>query len=133
MTLTDLYSITDEKNINVYDFKLDGIISMTIPYCSNYYIAIDSTKLNTSIDKKICLAHEIGHCETNSFYNVYTPYDIREQHENRANRWAIKKLIPLDELKEAVRHGYKEFWQLAEYFDVPNDFMKSAIHYYKGV
>ena len=76
------------------------------------------------------MAHELGHCSTGSFYNRHTPFDVRQCHENRADKWAIKKLVPVAELDQAVAAGYTEFWQLAEYFGVTEDFMKKAVCYY---
>ena len=42
----------------------------------------------------------------------------------------VKKLIPKDELEEAVQSGMKTSWELAEYFGVTEDFMKKAVCYY---
>ena len=42
-------------------------------------------------------AHELGHCETGSFYNRYAKLDVRQQHENRADKWAIRRLVPMAE------------------------------------
>lgn len=40
------------------------------------------------------------------------------------------RLIPWGKLKQAVRDGMTEVWELAEYFDVTEDFMRWAIAYY---
>ena len=68
---------------------------------------------------------------TGSFYNVYSPCDSRQRHENRADRWAIKKLITEDELERAVKKGYTELWELAEFFNVTEDLMRKAVSLYK--
>ena len=78
----------------------------------------------------MCLAHEMGHIETNSFYNVHSPLDVRQKHENRANKWAIKQLITEEELDEAVANGHTEVWDLADYFDVTEEFMRKAVCLY---
>ena len=44
--------------------------------------------------------------------------------------YAIKKLIPKDELKNAADSGITEVWELAEYFNVTEDFVKRAIYIY---
>lgn len=92
-------------------------------------ISIDRTGLNTR-EAKTALYHEIGHCETRSFYNELFHVSSRKKHENRADKWAIKKLIPEDELKDAVSEGHTEIWDLAEYFGVTEDFMRKAICWY---
>ena len=85
----------------------------------------------TLADEKVKLAHELGHCETGSFYNRYAARDIRQKYENRANKWAYKKLVPQDELAEACLQGYREPWELAEYFGVTEDFLRGALKYYQ--
>ena len=97
------------------------------------WIAMDVDKFENSIEEKEVLAHEMGHIETGSFYNFFSPFDIKAKHENKANKQAIKKLVPLDELKEALINGFTEIWQLAEYFDVSTIFMTKCIAYYKDV
>ena len=84
----------------------------------------------TEAQERTQLAHEIGHCETGSFYSRYVKVDSRQRHENRADKWAIHKLIPSDRLNEAVSQGHTEIWELAEYFEVTEDFMRKAVCYY---
>ena len=81
-------------------------------------------------DEKVCLAHELGHCETMSFYNLYSPCDVRGKHERRANIWAIKKLIPKAKYFWALRHGYDNIYSLAEYFGVTPEFINKTAEYY---
>lgn len=52
------------------------------------------------------------------------------QHENKANAWAVYRLIPWGKLKQAVKNDITEVWDLAEYFDVTEDFMRWALSYY---
>ena len=85
----------------------------------------------TLADEKVKLAHELGHCETGSFYNRWATCDIRRKHERRANRWAYEKLVPEDELWDAIRQGYREPWELADYFGVTEAFLRHAIAYYR--
>ena len=63
--------------------------------------------------------------------SIYAACDVRAKHEYAADKWAIKKLVPKDELEEAVKHGFTESWELSEYFDVTVPFMQKAINYYK--
>lgn len=128
MNLLELYNLAEERDIDVDYFPMRELISVSFP---EGWIAIDVTKISDPIEEKVHLAHELGHCETGSFYNVHSKFDIKAKYENRADKWAIKKLIPKDELNEAVRHGLQEVWELAEYFEVPYQFMEKAIRYYK--
>lgn len=129
MTLTTLYDIAQTDNIPVFSFDMESCESISILQSGNCYIAIDPFKIKSTADEKVKLAHELGHCETGAFYNVYAFCDIRAKHEKRADRWAIKKLIPKDKLKEACTFCNNRY-ELAEHFGVTEDFMQKAMDYY---
>ena len=130
--LDNLYSLAKEHNIEIFAFSLPSVESMSIMDCDGTcYIGIDPFSIDSYADETQHLAHELGHCITGSFYNKYSDYDIRARHEYKANKWAIKKLIPEDKLQSAVKMGFTELWELSDYFNVPAPFMKKAIEYYK--
>ncbi|MFR4239432.1 MAG: ImmA/IrrE family metallo-endopeptidase [Butyricicoccus sp.] len=79
--------------------------------------------------RAVKLSHELGHCLRRVLQPV-RPLDVREQHENKANAWAVYRLIPWGKLKQAVKNDITEVWDLAEYFDVTEDFMRWALSYY---
>lgn len=128
MNLVELYQIADKNNIVIDNFPMRAIIGLSIPGS----IAIDYKKIKSSVMEKECLAHELGHCLTGSFYNEYSPLDLKEKHELRAERWEIENLVPYPEFKTAVHNGLQEVWQLADYFNVSENFMKKTIDYYKN-
>lgn len=128
--LINLYGIAERQHIRVDCFELPRTESLSLMQQGQCYIAIDPFALQSSADECVKLAHELGHCLTGSFYNRYSSLDIRQKHENRADRWAIETLIPQKELLKAYRQGYREIWQLAEYFDSTEDFIKKAVAYY---
>lgn len=125
MNLYELYEIADENEIDVDYFPMQSAVSLSTPTS----IAIDVDKLDTCKDEKAVLAHELGHCMTGSFYTIGT-MDTRGRMEARANGWAIKRLLPFPELNEAVVNGIYETWDLAEYFELPESFIKTAVDYY---
>jgi hypothetical protein len=104
--------------------------AFSVPIGGTCAIALDPRKIRSSADEAVKLSHELGHCVYGGFYNQYTPLDVRAQHENKANKWAVYRLIPWGKLKQAVKSGMTEVWDLAEYFDVTEDFMRWAIAYY---
>lgn len=125
--LLELHSEAEQSGVSVTFCHLPACGSLAL----KGHIGLDTSLSN--MEERVHLAHEIGHCETGSFYNRYSPFDIRQKHEYRANKWAIKKLIPKDELEEAVRQGYTEVWELADHFGVTEDFMAQTIDFYKNV
>lgn len=131
--LIALYDLAGEHSIPVYWFDLYTAESLSVMQeDGSYAIAMDPWRMPTLADEKVKLAHELGHCETGSFYNRWAACDVRQKHELRANRWAYEKLVPEDELWEAMRRGYRELWELAEYFDVTEEFLRGALAYYRG-
>lgn len=129
MTLPDLYEIAEAQGIDIDYFPMNEVVSASF---AEGFVAIDTDKLSDSREEKSILAHELGHIETGSFYNIYTPLDVLEKHEHRADKWAINKLIPKNELLNVLRCGFTELWELAEYFEVPCEFMKKATDYYSA-
>ena len=65
-----------------------------------------------------------------AFYNRWAVCDIRKKHELRADKWAIQRMIPEDELDLAVAEGYTDISSLAEHFGVTEEFMKKAVCWY---
>lgn len=124
LELNEIYNECERCNVDVYYYPFNHTKAISLP---DGTIAIDVDKVENSIEEKEIVAHELGHINTGSFYNVYTPLDIIGQHERRAEKRAIKKLVPENELNEAIQNGIVEPWELAEYFDVSEMFIKKAI------
>lgn len=130
--ILDLYTLADRHGTQVYWFDLEAAESLSMPLPDgSCAIAMDPCRLRTLADEKVKLAHELGHCETGAFYNRYAARDLRQKHERRADKWALKKLLPEDELALAYSKGYREPWELAEYFDVTESFVRKAFEIYK--
>lgn len=129
----DLYRYADEHGIDVDWVPMRRASSLSVPLPDgSTAIALDLWRIDSVADHTVKLAHEIGHCETGAFYNMYAPLDIRQQHENRADKWAITQLVPKDELDLAVAAGHTEIWDLAELFNVTEPFMRKATWWYQN-
>lgn len=131
VSLLSLYRQAANNGIAVDDFPLNSREALTIVDDSGgFHIALDRRKVQDSIDEKDKLAHELGHCETGSFYARRVPFETIERCEQRAERWAIERLVPRDNFDTAVKSGVVEPWDLADLFEVPQSFMEKAISYY---
>lgn len=132
MELIDLYAYAEDHNIRVDDLPLYPAKAMSIQLedgtCA---IAIDYSQITTTAEEKTMLGHEIAHCKTGSFYNPHSPCDVPQKHEHCADKWEVIELIPKDELDKAVSCGIIEIWELAEYFNVTEDFMRKAVCWYE--
>ena len=131
MKTTELYSIAARDGITVERFLLEKNNSVSVCMNSKQFVGLDGG--GSGADERVCLAHELGHCETMSFYNMYSPCDIRGKHERRADIWAIKKLIPRANYFWALRNGYDNIYLIADYFGVTPEFAKKTAEYYGAV
>ncbi len=118
------------QDIDIDWLPLSSLDALSIEHKGQYAIVLDPNKIESSADENTKLAHELGHCLYGGFYSSTTPLYIREKHEYKANVWAAKFLVPWDELREAVRNGITEPWELAEYFSVTEAFIALALEYY---
>jgi Zn-dependent peptidase ImmA (M78 family) len=103
---------------------------VTLDYDGSF---IALSKALHGVEEKEIAAHELGHCEYCGTYNRYSPFDISAKAERRADKWAYHKLVPPGELREAFKMGVVEAWELAERFEVSDEFMVRALEYYRGV
>ncbi len=125
-----LYRMAEERMVEVDWVPLRHAQSLSMPYGQGYAIAIDPGQVRSTADERVKLGHELGHCATGSFYNRYAALDLRRRHELHADRWAIAHLVPRAELESAFSQGITEIWELAERFDVTEDFMRKALAHY---
>ena len=126
-----LYALAKQQNIEVLTFPMEKNGSMSImDGDGNCTIGMDPEVLDGGVLERVHLGHELGHCVTGSFYNIYAAVDNRRRHENRADKWAVQKLIPVSALDDAVASGCTELWELAEHFGVTEAFMRKAVCYY---
>ena len=131
MEIAALYDFARQQNIEVIPFPMEKNGSMSIMLeDGSCVVGMDESVRDGHVQERVHLGHELGHCATGSFYNIYAAIDHRQRHENKANKWAIQKLIPVDDLDDAVAEGCHEIWELADRFGVTEDLIRKALCYY---
>lgn len=131
MELCQLYHLAEQENIPVFPFSLPETGSMSVmDETGHCCVGMDPAIRDGGAAERVHLSHELGHCFTGSFYNIYAAADCRQRHENRANKWAIQTLIPVDDLDDAIACGCTEVWELAERFQVSEDFIRKTVCWY---
>lgn len=86
---------------------------------------------NLTMPEKYCiLSEEIGHYETSvgDILDLSRPANAKQ--ESIARKWAFRKILSKDKILEAVRRGNTELYDIAEYLDVSEEFLKEAMKYY---
>ena len=111
-----MYNDLQGLGVDVAELKLKA--NTAIAFMDNFLV-IDRSRCKTTAKERTVLAHEAGHYLSGAFYLAYSPYEIKEQAENRAS-----------ELRQAMACGFTEPWQLAEYFSFDEDYIKKALHYW---
>lgn len=133
--LVDVYRELYDNDICFFSrslpFSNNSTAAVSIECGGDYGIFVDTEKLTTVAEETVTIGHEAGHCMTGATHQVYSPADLVQRHENRADKWAIKKLVPENELGKALADGHIELWDLAEYFGVTEDFMRKAVCWYQ--
>lgn len=133
MKLNELYTLAEQQNITVENFTMNNNKALAALIDRSFFIAMNQNKIENELEEKMCLSHEIGHCESGAMYMAKSKYETIGRCEARALRWQITHLIPENELNEAIDKGYIESWQLAEYFNISEQLVREAVHYYKEV
>ena len=127
----ELLSEIEESEIFYIDSTSQKNPAKTIKLDDDYAIIINAAAFTTQAERLVALAHEKGHCDTGAVYNSATPLITRGMCELRANKKATYNLIPLDELIAACRNPWNDVWDLAEHFEVTEDFMRYAMELYR--
>ncbi len=131
MEIRSLYELAKQQNIEVIPCAIPETGSMSVMLDSGRcFIGMDASVRDGGVQERVHLSHEMGHCVTGSFYNIYAAVDHRQRHENRANKWAVQQLISVDDLDDAVAEGCTEVWELAERFGVTEEFVRKAVCFY---
>ena len=126
--LESLYQHAYSSGIAVENFPMPRILSTAVLVDERYYIGIDRSRMETSIEEAECLAHEIGHCETHSLYACGEKE--RKKSEKRAEEWAILHLVPREQFENACQNGCREVWEFAEELNVSCPFAAKVMAYY---
>ncbi len=129
--LISLYNEFQREGVLVFDYPQQDTKAVTIRNDSGYGIFIDTSHMETISEELCVLAHEGGHCATGATHAVCSPLDLIEKHEYKADKHASHRLIKPEKLKAAIANGYTEFWQLADFFGVTEDFIRRADYIYR--
>lgn len=118
-----------DDNIYVYDYYL-GESNLKGIYINNN-IALN-TSIRTSKEKACVLAEELGHHHT-STGNILDITDIQNRKQERQARlWAYNKQIGLNGIINAYKHGCENYYEIAEYLEITEEFFYDALECYRS-
>jgi len=99
-------------------------------------IAIDKNEIETSAEEKVLLAEEMAHLQLGATYHIEIEYNapahrmLRRKQEIRAKRQAIKRLLPIDTIKDYLNKSANCIYEMADELALPEDFLVYTIDYY---
>ena len=128
--ISDFYDYCKENKVDVIPFIGCPEPGATVRDQGYYVVFLDFSKIHsTRLLRGVCY-HELGHAATGALHKVDSPYELVGRSEYRANRWAAQHYLTQEDFRSAFRDGCRELWQLAEYFDLPeNDIQKALIYW----
>lgn len=122
-----LLMYADKINVCVKEAPLcmrDGLMK-------NKKIAIRKD-IPTLKEKHCVLAEELGHYHTTvgdiTNLNNYNNY----KQELRARRWGYNRIAGLLKLIQAFEHGCRSLYEVAEYLNVTEEYLKEALQWYRS-
>lgn len=118
----------NEVEIRDTDFsKISGLKGL----CIDNYIFLE--KRLTTNDKRCVLAEELGHYKT-GVGNILDQNQIANRKQERAaHKWATRELISLDDIILASKGDIHNFYDLAEFLNVTEDFLREGIEILKEI
>ena len=102
--LSDFYGYCKQNDVDVMPFAMLPRAACTVRDGQNYAVVLNFKRLHTVRQMRTAMLHESGHLHTGALHKVDSPFQLVA--------------------------GYTEPWQLAEYFDLDEDYIKKALHYW---
>ena len=126
MLYEDLLIEADMSNLIVKEKPLinnDGLIS-------GNRIAI-RTNIATTTEKACVLAEELGHHYTTTGNILDQQNVVNAKQELHARTWAYNECIGLIGIVKAFESGCKSLYEMADYLNVTEDFLKDALESFR--
>ncbi len=124
----ELLQEAEDNNIEVIEFMFHG---------TNKGMYADSTiairkDIKTTVEKKCTLCEELEHAYT-STGNILDLKSVQNRKQEQiARKRSFERLVPLKSIIKASFESCASLYELAEYLDVTEKFLKDALTYYQS-
>ena len=134
--IADFYRYCKEHQVDVIPYAGCPQPAATMRDAGNYAVFLDFNQIRSlRLLRGVCY-HELGHIATGALHKVDSPYELVERSESRAVSWSARTFLTEEAFRQAFSQNCTEVWQLAEYFDLPEADIRSALAYWtqrKGI
>ncbi|MBR0161914.1 MAG: hypothetical protein IJQ02_11625 [Oscillospiraceae bacterium] len=127
--MVEIYEWADELGASIFTGILPENESIALP---GGYVGLDYTLIEDPPRERCCAGHELGHIAKRAFYRRTDPPFYKRRCEKQADRAFIKRIITKEKIREALRSGCTETWQVAEYLNITEEYAYKAMYYYKN-
>ncbi len=128
--LSDFYSYCKQNQVDVIPYMGMPAMGATVRDGSDIAIFLDFSLIQSTRQLKGVCLHEQGHAATGALHKVSSPFETVERSEYRAARWCAQHYLTADDFRQAFSCGITEPWELADYFDLPEEDVKKALTYW---
>lgn len=123
----ELLQEIEEENLEVISAPLAGELKGL--YIDD--LIVINSGIETTVEKVCILAEELGHYYTSVGDILDLSKVENRQQENRARRWAVKRLISLDDFIRAFDNGVRNSHELAEFLGITEEFLQIALDHFR--
>ena len=128
--LSDFFNYCKNNRIDVIPYNGMPHEGATVRDGTWYAIFLDFDKIqSTRLLRGVCY-HEVGHAGSGALHKVDSPFETVGRAEARAASYAARRYMTDNDFREAFAAGCRELWELAEYFDLPEEDIKTALSYW---
>jgi len=125
----ELLREAEREGVEVFSWSLKG---NTKGAYYNGVIALNKN-ISTTSEKTCVLAEELGHHHT-SYGNIIDTSKVENRkQEVKARRWAVRRLVTLKNIIKAFEAGCRNMYEMAEYMEVTEEFLKDAFATYNAM
>ena len=130
MHYKSLLAEAEKEEIEIVE--MDFLSKRTKGFYEDNIIAL-SRGIETTAERTCILAEELGHYYT-TVGNILdqTKIENRKQ-ELRARRWAVDRLIRVEDFIDAFNEGVRNRAELAEFLDVTEDFIDMSLDHFQKI
>lgn len=128
--MEQMLTIAELEGIMVVDYPLERPL-LGIYLCGNNNPPVIGLSKFIGLDneRRCIMAEELGHhftsagqCLPKKFYSYNERVNITRA-EYKALKWAANYLMPEHDLLDTLKSGIEEIWELAEHFNVTEEFV----------
>ena len=128
--ISDFYDYCKKHQVDVIPYAGCPQPGATVRDGGFYAVFLDFTKIRSMRLLRGVCCHELGHAATGALHKVDRPFETVERSEHRANRWCAEHYLTEEDFRKAFSCGCTQLWELAEYFDLPEQDIQKALTYW---